>query len=509
MTDTINAQAKPRHLSYIPAGTDISVAGVGAALQRLPMTPQGEIIAGVLEAKRPGSASRPMYKEVSIEVPRRATKTTSIQNVLLGRCATIPGYQVCSTAQDGTRASQFMRDLMELIEDHANDIVSERTEELAEAWEDNEKEPPEFTTKMALRELGIRTLYYSQQREFIKWTNGSKWRVSKPEASGLRGGKADVFWFDEAGELDPETSGKLMAGALPLLDTRPMGQVIHSGTPGEVRAGGFWDALVAARKEPDRFGIAEYCAEEFDDVADEALWWVVHPGLSCGLTEIEVLRERFAKLGPAKFAMEYLCIWPADLTTSAIDPQDWADASREPVPFAGQDFDLTFDCHIQGYYASLVATWLDEEGNPHGQLMDYRPGTEWLAAELVRAQRAHPRVDVYYDAIGANAAVAVGLQRVATFKAHALKVATMKDAAAGAALLASHLDGHTITIATSASMDNAAESVTWRWSGESRLFGRKNASVDVSGVVALSIGLSKTLSRRAKSSRKRAAAVIG
>lgn len=508
MSDTKIEQAMPRYMSTIPPGTDIAAAHVGAALQRLPMTPQGERIAGVLEAVRPGTARRPLYKEVTVEVPRRATKTTSIQNVLLGRCATIPGYQVCSTAQDGTRASQFMRDLMELIEDHANEIVAERTDAIAEAWEDDEKEPPEFTLKMALRELGIRTLYYSQQREFIKWTNGSKWRVSKPEASGLRGGKADVFWFDEAGELDPETSGTLMAGALPLLDTRPMGQVIHSGTPGQVRAGGFWNALVAARKEPDRFGIADYCAEEFDDVADEAVWWHTHPGLSCGLTEIETLRERFDKLGPAKFAMEYLCIWPADLTTSAIDPAAWEAASGEPVPFDGQDFDLTYDCHIQGYFASLVATWMDEDGGLHGQLMDYRPGTEWLAAELVRAQRAHPRVKVYYDAIGANAAVAVTLQRVPAFKAHALEVATMKDAAAGAALLASHLDARTITIGKSTSMDNAAESVTWRWSGESRLFGRKNASVDVSGVVGLSIGLSKTLSRRAKRKKKRAAAVF-
>jgi hypothetical protein len=507
MTDTTNLPATPRHLSPIPEGTDIEAAHVGARLQRLPMTPQGEIIAGVLEARNAGGF--PLYDEVSTEVPRRATKTTSIQNVLLGRCATRPGYQVCSTAQDGTRASQFMRDMMDLIVNHANEIVADRTEELLEKWENADKEPPEFTLKMALLELGIRTMYYSQQREFIKWTNGSKWRVSKPEASGLRGGAADVFWFDEAGELDPETSPALLAGALPLLDTRPHGQCIYSGTPGEVRAGGFWDALETARKAPNKFGIVEYCAEEFDDVADEAVWWRVHPGLACGLTRIETLRKRFKKLGPAKFAMEYLCIWPADLTTSAIDPRAWAAASCEPLPFAGQDFDLTFDCHIQGYYASLVATWLDDEGNPHGQLMDYRPGTEWLAAELVRAQRAHPRVDVYYDAIGSNAAVAVGLQRVPTFKAHALKVATMKDAAAGAALLASHLDARTITISQSASMDNAAESVTWRWSGESRLFGRKNASVDVSGVVGLSIGLSKTLSRRAKRTKKRAPAVFG
>ena len=102
--------AKPRYLSPIPEGTDIEAAHVGARLQRLPLTPQGELIAGVMEAKREDGSN--CFKQVTVQIPRRSTKTTSIQNVLLGRCATIPGYQVVSTAQDGTRASQFFRDMM-------------------------------------------------------------------------------------------------------------------------------------------------------------------------------------------------------------------------------------------------------------------------------------------------------------------------------------------------------------------------------------------------------------
>jgi hypothetical protein len=472
------------------------------------MTPQGELMAGVLESKRADNGM-PLYREVVIQVPRRATKTTSIQNVLLGRCLTIPGYQVASTGQDGTRASQFMRDLMEIIEDHANEIMEARTEELAEQYEGSDKEPPEFTLKMALKELGIRQLYYSQQREYIKFTNGSKWRVVKPEPSGLRGGKTDVFWFDEAGELDPETSPRLLAGALPLLDTRPMGQVIYSGTPGAVRAGGFWDALKTARANPGMFGIVDYSAPETADVADEAVWWDTHPGLSCGLTTIDVLRERYVKLGPALFAQEYLCIWLPDTTTSAISPEEWDDAREDPQPFTGQDFDLTFDCHIHGLYATLTATWVDENGHPCGQVMDFRPGTEWLVAECVKAQKAHPRVKFHYDAIGANSAVALQLQRVPTFRAHALHPVPLKEVAAGAAILSTALEGRTAHIGASASLDNAAENVTWRYSGESRLFGRKNASVDVSGMVSLSIGMAQSMGRKAQAKRKRASAVIG
>ena len=146
-------RAKPRMISEIPEGTDIEAAHVGARLQRLPITPQGVLVAGVMEARKDDGRRR--YKQVTIQIPRRSTKTTTVQNVLLGRCATIPGYQVVSTAQDGTRASQFFRDMMDLIEAHANEIMELRNEEIQDAWDGEGKEPAEFTYKDALKELGI------------------------------------------------------------------------------------------------------------------------------------------------------------------------------------------------------------------------------------------------------------------------------------------------------------------------------------------------------------------
>jgi hypothetical protein len=486
----LSFEAHPRYISDVPAGTDISAAIRGAEMMGLPLTPQGVHMASMLEAKSGeldvvSGFHRPLYEECSIQVPRRSTKTTTIQMVLLGRCTLIDNYRVVSTAQDGTRASQFFMNMVRLME------ARMRRENLTEA------------------DLGIKQIYRSQGREFIEWFNGSKWWVVKPESGAFRGEAADAMWFDEAGELDADKSEDLVAGAFPLMDTRPLGQIIISGTPGLVRAGVFWDALKRGRDEPDVYGIVDFSGDENADVHDEAVWWYVHPGLACGLTTIEKLRRNLTKLGPAKFAQEYLCIWAPDSTQSAISPEAWADALEDPVPFDGQDFDLTFDCHIHGLYASLVATWVDEAGEPWGQVMDFRPGTEWLAAELVRAQKKHPRVKIHYDAIGANSAIALTLQRVPTFRPHALHPVTMKEVAAGASILSTALDGRTAHIAASASMTNAAENVTWRYSGESRLFGRKNASVDVSGIVALSIGLAMSLGRKAQSKRKRASAVLG
>ena len=466
-------RAVPRFLSPIPEGTDIEVAHIGARLQRMPMTPQGEIIAGVLQSRNSSGALR--YKQNTIQVPRRSTKTTSIQNVLLGRCLTIPGYQVVSTAQDGTRASQFFRDMMDLIEEHANEIVELRNEERAAAYE-GDKEPEEFTFKDALRELGIRTLYYSQQREYIRFLNGSKWRVAKPEPSSLRGGAAHVIWFDEGGELDVEGSPRLLAGALPMMDTKPEGQIIISGTPGTARAGMFWQAIERSRLAPERLGIVDYSADEFCDPNDEEVWWEVHPGLSCGLTTIETIRERHdpeTGLSLPEFMREYLCIWPPDSMVTALNMRNWETTMCEPVaapvdvPWA-----IGYDVEIGGHAAAVAVAWVDADGDPHIQMMDHRPGTQWLEAYLAKAISKHPKALIGYDNIGDNITVAQGLGRLPRFKHAALKALPLRDVAAGTAFVAQSLDRLALHHTRHGGLDAAVQAAGWRESAGSRLFAR-------------------------------------
>lgn len=476
----------PRVMSPIPEGTDIEVANVGARLQRLPITPQGELVAGVMEARRESGGIR--YKQVTVQIPRRSTKTTTIQNVLLGRCATIPGYQVVSTAQDGTRASQFFRDMMDLIEEHANEILEERNEAIQDAWDGEGKEPAEFTYKEALGVLGIRTLYYSQQREYIKWKNGSKWRVAKPEAGSLRGGAAHAIWFDEGGELDPETAGRLLAGALPMMDTKPDGQIIVSGTPGTARVGMFWDSLEAAHKAPDRLGVVDYSADEFCDPNDERVWWAVHPGLACGLTTIETIRERHDEatgLPLPEFMREYLCIWPPDSKVTALDLKKWGITEGEAFtePPAGVPFGIGWDVAIGGSAAAVAVAWVDEFDEPHVQLMDHRAGSAWLAPYLARGIIKFPKAPVGYDSIGDNIAVAQALGRMPRVKTTRVKPLGLREVGAATAVIATSLETLTIHHAPHSGLDTAVKNTTWRNAGGTRLFMR-GKGIEISCLLA-------------------------
>lgn len=490
-------RAVPRHVSEIPEGTSIEVAHIGARLQRLPMTPQGEVMAGVLEARKPDGARK--YKQCVKQVPRRSTKTTSIQNVLLGRCATIPGYQVVSTAQDGTRASQFFRDMMDLIEAHANEIMEIRQDELLEAWDGTGKEP-EFTYKDALKELGIRTLYYSQQREYIRWINGSKWRVAKPEPSGLRGGAANVIWFDEGGELDPEESPRLLAGALPMMDTKPDGQIIVSGTPGTARVGMFWEMLEAGRKAPERIGIVDYSADEFCDPNDERVWWETHPGLACGLTSIDTIRERHDNetgLSLPEFMREYLCIWPPDSKVTALNLKNWEITATDPLgepPSVA--WGIGWDVAIGGSAAAVAVAWYDENDEPHVQIMDHRAGSQWVAPYVAKGVQKFPRVPLGYDSIGDNITVAQALGRMPRVKTTKVKALTLKEIGAATAAIAVAVDLMTIHHPPHSGLDTAVKNTTWRESNGSRLFMR-GKGIEISCLLACvaALGVAATAKR--------------
>lgn len=470
--------AVPRHISPTPDDTPVTAALRGAKETGLALLPQGEMVARVLEAT--DEFGEFLYPEVVIQIPRRATKTTTISNVLLGRCFEIPGYKVVQTGQDGARARQAFNNMASALE---------------YAYPDEATRPFRY--------------YRANGTERLVWDNGSVWWVVPPQARAFRGASANVIWADEAGEYDAAITAQLIEGALPLLDTVKNSQVIISGTSPVTREGLLWDYLVTGRKGTEGIGIVDFSMSPTDDPTDEAVWYRVHPGLASGLTPIKVMRKRFATMKLVSFQREYLCCDPVAANIAAIDPEDWeATAVNEMPPVPTGNFTVAYDIHPDGQSAALALAYYTEDGIPHIQMLDYRAGFSWLPSAIAKLLKEHRGLEIVFDSIGHNLAVFQTVQRMRNVPTSGLRSITMKDSSAGVSLLTSSIADRALVHTPDRDLDAAVEGASFRYVNDSRLFGRRGSLEDVSPLVASANALYIAAGKRHKGEHKRRAAVL-
>jgi len=461
--------AIPTHISFVPEDTDLTSAQVGSALLGLPLFEQGLNVARVLEAK--DADGLPLYPTTVILLPRRSQKTTSIWAVLLGRMTLIPDYKVVTTAQNGQLARNKFRE-------HARMLA-------ANGWDD---------------EGTGNTIRWANGSEAFEFANGSRLWVVAPNAASFRSEAADTMLFDEAGEYDPEKSEDLLSGALPLMDTRPQGQVIIAGTPAKSRAGLLWDTLQEGRAGEPGTGIVDYSIRDSeasviypdDDesavpILNVEVFKRVHPGVGT-LTTMVKMQQRFTKMQLPQFEREYLCRFPTNSTTLAIDPEKWhngeTEASERPDRVG-----MAFDCAYDGSSASLAYAWRDADGNAVIEVVAHRLGTSWLARVAHKAQQDHKRYAVAYDGIGANFdPVNAMLTMKPTPKTQRL---TMNDILGAAQRITSEIDNGTLRHFGQSDLEAAVANASWRNVAKSgRAFGVKdNSGGAINPIVAASLAL--------------------
>ncbi len=451
--DLPDITADPLILSPVPEGTDLDEAHLGAKWLGLPLVRQGEEIAGVMQARN--AAGTPLYETVAVEAPRRSTKTTAALAVILGRCLTRPGYLVASTAQDGSRASAKLVEVM-----------------------------------TALRHAGFEDeghkLYFSNGKERIVFANGSVWRCLPPDPGAFRSAAFDLVLIDEAGELDPAKADALMAGILPTQDTRPDSQIIVAGTPGEARSGLLWSTLADLQAGAPGVGGCVYAAPEgrqFIDLSDPngdgvpvidwALLLGTHPGISSGLTTAAKVYSRLFKMGLQKWSAEYLCAWPLAAGSGALDVAAWRDCASEDEPERPDDAAIAWDCDPGGTYAAVVAAWRDADGRACLEVLEADEGTEWVPEALQEHQEGSRGASTY-DPIGSNLEVADRLARP-PYRVRSVPLKS-RDTVGAAARLDREIRQRHVVHFNDPELVHAVETAGWRPALNARLFLRTPGS---------------------------------
>lgn len=453
-------RATPTILSAWPDGTDVAEAHDGARWLSLPLTPQGEQIAHVMQATRVGPLGEvPLHRFVVVEMARRSAKTTSILATLLGRALERPGYKIASTAQTGLKSRAKMLEVQAAL--------------IAAGFE--------------TQELGRCLRGAGDTR--IDFANGSTWQALPPNGGAFRSEAYDCVLVDEAGEIDAENADELLSGLIPTMDTRPSAQLVIAGTPGETRAGLLWTALEWLRNgRPRTGGVVYECPDRrtFIDAetgaADYPLLVQTHPGIGT-LTDVETVVGNIDVLGIDRWSREYLCAWPLTAGVCALDVAAWQACESFEGADRPANAALALDVDPDGNHAALVAAWRDDAGRACFDVLDSRPGYDWLPRAARKAQAEH-RGAVAYDAIGANLDAVDKMGR----PPHRVRTSPTKyrDQVGAAARFEKEVSRRKVQHYGDADLTAAVESSAWRPAGNGRLFLRRPGSC---AVVAAALAL--------------------
>lgn len=381
---------------------------------RQPLQPQQLVIADALN--HPSD-------EYVIEIVRRAAKTTTIFAWCMGRCKSRPGYQVTFSAQNGVAGSRRLREWAGRL-----DAISPPDDLDLPPWLRGRSRPSKQQLR-AVALFGDDVLPHAEQsagRGFrvmrgevgkgIYFDNGSQFLVLKPEAEAYRGEAADVSWIDEAQEVDPEEGDDLLAGILPLQDTKVGSAIVLSGTAGEARVGPFWTYVKRMRDGDPDIGGLDFCAPEDTEwsvIEDEGeamdLLARVHPGIGT-LTTLDKMRKNWRTLPRPQWAREYLSLWPKTAGERVVNAELWeaAKAARRPKIPARVAFGL--DIKPGGSVAAIVAAWRDSRGTAYLEVVDHRSGTDWLPEVMQRLSTTYRGSTHAFDDIAEGKATATESQ---------------------------------------------------------------------------------------------------
>jgi hypothetical protein len=418
----------PDRLTLGPA-----VGRIAAALGK-PLLPHQQYICDVAGEIDP-ETGRLAYDDVTVVGPRQVTgKTELMLPLMTHRCTGYgtplidwlegeygfrppePGPQkVLYTAQTADLAREKWRDV------HVKRI---KTSPLASLWA---QEP-----RLRLN------------AEAMFWSNGSVW--SPGSTTGKTAGTGDTLDMPVIDEMWSKEDSRTELGLRPAMMTRPWRQFFRiSMVPGLSRAlPEKWPYMRQkmetgrTRTELDiRKGVAyfEWSADLEADPHAEDTWWSCMPALGYTVP-IENVRADHDQMdsGGIDFQAEYLGWWPSGATPMwlTIKEQTWRDLAdpgadyRDPIALG---VDATPDLTA----ASIGMAALRDDGDIHVELIERRPGVNWVRDAVLALCRAHTVCAVGIDRNGPLAGLILPLTRAAIEENLDITIVPMTSAEVSAA----------------------------------------------------------------------------
>ena len=298
----------------------------------------------------------PVYREVRVTVPRQSGKTSLLLVVEVDRCVSWgAGQHVLYAAQD--RISCRMK------------------------WE----EQADLLGRTTLRST-MRVTRGSGREAIVFPATGSRIAISASGETSGHGQTLDLGVIDEA---FAQTDERLAQSFRPAMMTRRSAQMWVVSTMGYPEGSEFLHSRVDDGRarvddgQTDGVCYFEWSAGDDDDPDDPATWWGCMPALGRTVSQ-ETIQADHDAMEPAEFARAYLNR-RAPGGRPVLDPA-WWQACRAP----GSRFDgvpcFAVDVTPERSASSIAVAGRRPDRRTHLEIVDHRPGTEWVVHRLYELQ---------------------------------------------------------------------------------------------------------------------------
>ena len=399
------------------------------------------------------NAGELVYREVRLTVPRQSGKTTLLLAVAIHRClAFLDAQNVIYTAQNGVAArSKFIDDYLRVLE----------------------RSPfsPLFRSRL------------TNGHEAMLWDNGSKFGITASTEKAGHGQVLDLGIMDEA---FAHVDARLEQAFRPAMNTRKQPQLWIVSTAGTPEASLYLYEKVKDGRERvergDTSGVAyfEYSAEDSADWRDEAVWLSMMPALG-HTTPIEAIRAAADSMTEAEFRRAYLNQWVTKAADDLALPLekwhtlgDMRSQADDPVTFA---IDVPPDRS-----SAAIGVWGQRsDGLGHAEVIDHRPGTDWVVERMADIAKRWSTYDVTIDGAGPAMSLLPELQ-AAGLEVHLLNTT---DVTSACAQMFDAIEAESFRHRDQTNLNAAVAGAKRRPIGDRWAYGRKSSSIDISPIVAV------------------------
>jgi hypothetical protein len=294
----------------------------------------------------------------------------------------------------------------------------------------------------------------------------------------LHSKQSDLVIVDEAWRHNADRGAELMQGIGPTQATRPGAQVLITSTAGAVDTSTFLKPLVDRGRAGDpALAYLEYSIPDDVDPFDLDQIVARHPAVGWTIDRAFIARESGILVDmPGEFARAYGNRWTQTLER-VIDPGAWARAATADTMAAGRPA-IAADIALDRSRAAILAC--------HRGVIEVvasRPGTDWVAAELLAVIAAQSPAAVVVDRVGPSATLADDL----TAAGVDLFPLTAAVYAAACARFEDDLTNRRIRYRLHPALDAAVDGAAKRPYGEGWAWGRRNAAAPIPELVAATL----------------------